>query len=552
MSLLSSRVGEKRMNLLTDPLFRVVTPDGQTTMSLPALLAALGRDKVESLPGLKRHQEDAFLVFLSQLGAGILARTGESKPAHDEKFWRDSIREVTGRKDDLAWTLVVEDVSKPAFMQAPLASGITLEEKATTPDELDILVTAKNHDLKMTRISPSNLEDWVYSLISLQTTTCYLGSGNYGVVRMKGQQDARPVVEFRSSDRLGKLWIRNVNVLIGMRHSLLAPPWKFKERGIFFVWLEKWDFKTPISLEKLDPFFIEIARAYRLIGNNGSILAKGTTTKGARIDALNPTLKDKRFRYMGDPWIPIDRQDGCALKVSESGFTPEFVCEILGVRRDKDGGEIYKRPEMMSSIGLESGPAWLYASSLARIKQAKTRGFHSIRIRIPSPLKKSLFGSAKDRDGIAAISDAGLHNAEAMWGKVLRPALLTFLKGGPTPKENTNKKGAQKKSGGKAKDTLSDWLKEAEQRFKLEWGSEDKFYDWLWNSVAEEKDAAIKRWAETLKEIAENIFENSIKRLPSRTGRQMRSVVRAESVFKGSLYNNFPMLRKETTDAGNP
>lgn len=534
------------MNLLTDPLFRVVTPDGQTTMSLPALLAALGRDKVESLTGLKRHQEDAFLVFLSQLGAGVLARTGESKPARDEKFWRDSIREVTGRKDDLAWTLVVEDVTKPAFMQAPLPPKVKLTEKATSPDELDILVTARNHDLKMTRVSSSSIEDWIYSLISLQTTTCYLGNGNYGVVRMKGRQDARPFVEFRSSNRIGKLWNRNVTTLLHIRNELLEGNWKYKEDGLLFTWLKQWDLTTPIALKELDPFFIETARAYRFTALNRFTLVVGERSKGERIDALNQLLKDNRFLNIGDPWIPIDRQDGCALKVSESGFTPELVCEILGVRRDKDGGEIYKRPAMMSPIGLEAGPMWFYASSLARIKQAKTRGFHSIRIRIPSPVKKSLFGSVKDRDEIATKSNKGLHNAETMWGKVLRPALLTFLKGGPPPPKNVNKK-----SEGKAKDRLGGWLKETEQRFKLEWGSEDKFYDWLWNSAGEEENAAIKRWAGTLRDIATNIFEDSIKRLPSRTGRQMRSVVRAESVFKGSLYNNFPMLRKETTDAGN-
>ena len=55
------------MNLLTDPLFRVVTADGLRQFSLPTLLTAMGTDQVESLSGLQRHQEDAFHIFLCQL-----------------------------------------------------------------------------------------------------------------------------------------------------------------------------------------------------------------------------------------------------------------------------------------------------------------------------------------------------------------------------------------------------------------------------------------------------------------------------------------------------
>ena len=43
------------MNLLTDPVFRVRTPDGPGIVSLPGLLALLGEDRIESLPGSVEH-----------------------------------------------------------------------------------------------------------------------------------------------------------------------------------------------------------------------------------------------------------------------------------------------------------------------------------------------------------------------------------------------------------------------------------------------------------------------------------------------------------------
>ena len=53
--------------------------------------------------------------------------------------------------DDEPWQLVVDDITKPAFMQPPASSKAKEQEykaAVATPDELDMLVTSKNHDLK--------------------------------------------------------------------------------------------------------------------------------------------------------------------------------------------------------------------------------------------------------------------------------------------------------------------------------------------------------------------------------------------------------------------
>ena len=69
------------MNLLTDLVFRVRTPEGPATASLPELLALLGEDRVDSLPGLQRHQEDAFHIFLCYLAGAVLDH--ETNPVLD-------------------------------------------------------------------------------------------------------------------------------------------------------------------------------------------------------------------------------------------------------------------------------------------------------------------------------------------------------------------------------------------------------------------------------------------------------------------------------------
>jgi len=188
-------------NLLADPVLRMETPQGISCIDLPGLLAALGGGRAVSLPGLQRHQEDAVHVFLCYLAGAVLARQDRGEPTQDADFWRRGIRELTradGGADDSAWTLVVEDPLQPAFMQPPPAGGDgvkNLRPKGMTPDALDVLPTAKNHDVKAVRAVRSDPEDWIFALVSLQTMSGYFGAGDYGVARMNRGSASRPVVE---------------------------------------------------------------------------------------------------------------------------------------------------------------------------------------------------------------------------------------------------------------------------------------------------------------------------------------------------------------------
>ena len=47
-----------------------------------------------------------------------------------------------------------------------------------TPDQLDMLVTSKNHDLKSTVAGQTNFNDWIFALVTLQTMEGFAGAGN--------------------------------------------------------------------------------------------------------------------------------------------------------------------------------------------------------------------------------------------------------------------------------------------------------------------------------------------------------------------------------------
>ena len=150
-------------------------------------------------------------------------------------FWREGIRALTeaeGCADDGAWTLVVEDWSRPAFMQSPAPDARAYSPKALTPDVLDLLPTAKNHDLKSSRLAAFEPEDWVFALISLQTMSGVFGSGNYGVARMNGGYGSRAVAGLTTALGPGGRFLEDVRRLLPHHGQLLGGPGAIARAGL--------------------------------------------------------------------------------------------------------------------------------------------------------------------------------------------------------------------------------------------------------------------------------------------------------------------------------
>lgn len=512
------------MNLLTEPVFRAQTTAGLTTVSLPGLLAALGADEVESLPGLQRHQEDAFHIFLCYLAGAVLTRAGSDDPVQPEAFWRNGLRQLAGREDDCAWTLVVEDVTQPAFMQAPLVSKTAFDAfgpKADTPDGLDVLQTAKNHDVKSQRAQGADFEDWTYALISLQTMTGLMGRGNYGIARMNSGTGSRVCVGLLYSERLGGRWLRDTRKLLAYRAELLAGAWQYCNDGLVLVWLRSWDLKTPLPLSELDPFFIEIARAVRLIWEDGRIKALGTGTEGSRLAAK--MLKG----IVGDPWTPLvdDGKEKKAWTVMAPFFSPGRLRNLLF---EEEG---FVAPTMQKpDRDTRQSACQLRASVLAPGGMGKTDGFHEAMVRIPAPAATRLFQRGPERDRLAKLSGQGINDAGLMQNKVLKPSLLTFLESGPD-QINFDKR------------EFNAWLGQAHKDFGTAWTTD--FFDWLWLTVDQpDQNSARVDWLKSLEEKARTVLKATIARLPAHSGRQYRARTQAEAVFTGCLFKTFPELKE--------
>ena len=297
--------------------------------SLPEVYAALMADEVEAFPGLRPHQRHAWHAFLVQLGTMAMHKAGLGAPPEDATEWAGLIRGLTPDfPNDEPWQLVVGDITKPAFMQPPASSedrGGDYKSTVGSPDELDMLVTSKNHDLKAAVASSAEVDDWVFALITLQTMEGFSGQGNYGISRMNGGLGCRPAFSLTPSTRPGSHARRDTGVLLERREKLLEDL-PLREGGADLLWTRTWDGTKveALPLSQLDPLYIEICRRVRLRLEPGEALyATRATSRAARIEAK--ALNGRT----GDPWTPINRKEGKSLTLASGGFTYKRTVEYL-------------------------------------------------------------------------------------------------------------------------------------------------------------------------------------------------------------------------------
>ncbi|MCW2315698.1 CRISPR system Cascade subunit CasA [Rhodoblastus acidophilus] len=511
-------------NLLTKSL---ITAAPLGPLSLPGLLAALVRDEVDSFPALRPHQAPAWHMFLTQLGALAMHRDGRTELPEDESDWRDLLRGLTPNfSDDAPWRLVVEDWTKPAFLQPPVPKAVKLENKVPTPDALDLLITSKNHDLKQAVAQIAAPEDWAFALVSLQTGEGYGGSGNQGIARMNGGSSSRPMVALAPLPMGGKAmtprpgaWLRrDIRTLLETRESELRryAPFAYPETdGLGLVWLAPWPETTQLQLRQLDIWFIEICRRVRLSARGATISAVKGVSKATRIDA-------KAFKgALGDPFAPVHKTENKSLTLGEGDFDYGRLTALL-LSGDWDL-PLLARPAPFEGVGDTMA---LVCAALSR-GNSKTDGFksrvlpldgrkaHSLGAR-----RKALFELAQEQMGDIDIFDKALGHALAM-----------VAAGGV--RDNIKKEHYGHATGARvAFDRAVDAI----------------FFDHLWARDAAQQQGAEALKAEqtkfrsTLLKHAKAAFDAALPAIPCASLFRPRAEARARGAFAGRLHHAFPDL----------
>lgn len=377
---------ELQFSLLTEPLIRYRRAgDGSTiAASLPQLFVALVADEVRDYPALRPHQRHPWHAFLVQLAAIALHKAERMVAFETADEWGDALLALTPDDPDGAAWCLVSPPDRPALLQAAVVGGniVDWKSRAFAADEIDMLVTSKNHDVKGSRARRSQPEDWLFALLSLQTQEGFLGAGNYGISRMNGGFASKPGVGVAAVGLHGARWARDVAALLAQRERTVEERGLQGEAGLALVWLVPWDGLGSLSFSCLDPFYIEICRRIRLQTAGEAIISIGTGSNAARIaaKALNGLT--------GDAWTPIDVEGGKALTISSNGFNYKLVSELMF------GGKFQAPVAHNLTQSTNGNSLVLIAQGISRGK-GKTEGYHERRVPISPKVRGLLMTSQK-------------------------------------------------------------------------------------------------------------------------------------------------------------
>jgi CRISPR system Cascade subunit CasA len=500
-------VPESKFNLLAEPWLGVRHPDGsEAGRTLPEVLEALGEGHVAAFPALQTHQGHAWHAFLVQLAAIALHRAGLPAGPQDATTWARLLRALTEGRDE-PWCLVVEDLSQPAFLQPPVPEGSLAGYKTVlrTPDAMDVLVTAKNHDVKAERIDEATPAHWAYTLVSLQTMQGFLGAGNYGIARMNGGFSSRPCFSYAPDTSWGPRFARDLAVVLRGRESIVSKRGYALEGGRALLWLEPWDGKDSLPLDACDPLFIEVCRRVRLERHQGLLQARTTSTKAARLQG-----KDLNG-VTGDPWTPVHRTLNKALTVSPQGLTYALMQELF-LGKDYENGVAGE---------LTAQDTVCIASVLVR-GQGKTEGWHERVIPIP-PKARRILSVREEKDRLSAMAKGRVETAGRVWNQVLKPALCALLQAGP---EKLDFKDARTDAWQQRHDRAVDTI----------------FFEALWEDLELPAEEADHAWKKRLLALAEKQLDLATRSLPLPAARRYRAIAAGEGLFRGARRKHFPEL----------
>ena len=420
---LRNAVGSQmKLNLLIDPLIRYEAGRSRATATLPEVYCALMADRVDAFPALRPHQRHPWHAFLSQLGALALYRSRLDTPPVEAREWASLLRGLTPEfPNDEPWQLLDDDISLPAFMQPPARARTREREYRTevsTPDEMDILVTSKNHDVKSSIGTRAGVDDWLFALITLQTMGGYAGLGNYGISRMNGGLGNRPAFSLTpSGGGAGAHLRRDMMALLEHRQTILDD-YGMNDYGLALLWTRPWDGSATEALElcQLDPFYIEICRRVRLRRDAaGRLRGIRATSRAARIDAR------KTRGRTGDPWTPFSlTRDNKPFTLGPGGFTYRRVAELLSY-------EDWKFPALLQPT-LDEQHSQQEMSLVARAVvrgQGATHGYHERSF----PIGTGLMASMTSRNGtseLGYLASSRLEQIRKVQG-ILSHAIQLFL-----------------------------------------------------------------------------------------------------------------------------
>lgn len=376
-----------RFNLLHDSIVSVNHQNAKRMASLPDVYASLVRDEVDDFPGLRPHQRHFWHATLCQIGAIAMVHADTVDPPDEPGSWRDILRVLTrdGFPGDEPWCLCVEGLTRPAFLQPGASSDEKIADYKTvivTPDQMDLPVGSKHHDVRDLNMRHASPEQWLFSLVARQTGGGYDGSHLYGISRMNGGLGNRHGFSLTPSTRWGAHVSRDLKVLARQHFG--------EEVRRLLLWTRPWDGtrEETLLLHELEPLplYVEVSRRIRLeVDAEGNVSGRRATSRSPRIHARESK------GLTGDPWTITETDK--SVTVGGSGFGYRQVSRYLGHNLP-----LLSRPEPTVD-----GNSRMHLVARAIVRgQGRTDGYHERTI----PLARGVAAMLRSASGQARLHSA--------------------------------------------------------------------------------------------------------------------------------------------------
>ena len=235
----------------------------------------------------------------------------------------------------------------------------TTKNVMITPDEMDLPVGSKHHDVRDRNMRGATPEQWLFALVAQQTGGGYDGNRLYGISRMNGGLGNRHGFSLSPSTRWGPHVKRDLHALANENHGQIVKH--------LLLWTRPWDGakQESIPLQELGPLalYVEVARRIRLeVDEDGRLRGRYATSQSPRIHA-----KEAKGLTQ-DPWAITETEK--SVTISSVGFDYRQITKYLDPEK-------YTLPPLAKPVaGVDDSTAmYLIARAIVR-GQGKTEGYH--------------------------------------------------------------------------------------------------------------------------------------------------------------------------------
>ena len=508
-------------NLLDEQLlhYRSIHAGERIAATLPELFVAMAQDTVRDFPALRPHQRHPWHAFLVQLAAIALHQAGRNEPFATAGEWRSALLTLTPDDPDGAAWCLVSPVNRPAFMQAPVLAGLDAKwELSSAVDELDVLKTSKNHDLKTRRMICASDEDWAFVLVSIQTQSPS-DSGSYKESsRMDGGWGRRPGIGVVPPGYWGARWHRDLKILLIERNRTVET-YGFDRAGLALLWLQPWDglAHSAFQVFQLDPFYIEVTRRIRLLKSPEGIVAKTTTTPNARISSINGGLT-------GDIWSPIDSdKDGKkVLTLRTNGFDYKTAADLVfPASYEFSHAMQIQRGDQLEGLKM-------LMQSIAWGPKNTNHGYHERHVAIGKKMATLL--AAKKTSEVAQIGEISKSRVQVVgeinW-MLIKSLIVLFSKEAQTDISKKDPDGIKRN----ARDFAAPFEAQCDATFFPELIEEIE-------AEADTREAIRSRWLLTLADRAEQVLRTAFVAGPRSSHLRYRAQATALARLRGAMYGS--------------